>query len=369
MTVANDPRSPGRRFRDLLAAGFVVLPGCYNGLTAQIAEHVGFDVVYLSGGATAMTNGMADTGLLTLTEMLQNLRYMAAATSLPIVADADTGYGNVVNVVRTVREYERAGAAGLHLEDQEFPKKCGYLEGKRVIPAEEHADRIRAACQARLDPATVIIARTDALQVHGWDEVARRARLYRDAGADLVFVDGVRALDVEIYVERVVDAGIPALFNGADLSTADARKLGFKAAIQAVAFYASYRAEYESLARLRETGVVTRLASTFSVPPVTDLVGLPAVEAIESQYGVARPVTAQDGEWERRQALLASYADREGHVNVPAGRVEDGIALGRWVAEVRGLGNEIGGRQAVLTPARRAFFESLPGWSWDEASR
>lgn len=364
-----DPRSPGERLRALLAEGFVALPACYNGLTAQIAEHVGFTAVYMSGGATAMTNGLPDVGLLTLSEMLYNLRLVTAATSLPVVADADTGYGSPINVVRTVREYERAGAAGLHIEDQEFPKKCGYLEGKRVVPAEDHVNRIRAACEARLDPATVVIARTDALQVHGWDEAARRAKLYYEAGADLVFVDGVRALDVDTYVERVVEAGVPCLFNGADLDAADAAKLGFRAAIQATAFYAGYRAEYESMARLRETGRVQRLASSYPVPPVTDLVGLPAVEQFESKYGAGRAENAQDQEWGARERLLAAFAAREGHTRVPLDHHVDGVALGRWVAEVRSLGNEIGGRQAILTPQRRAFLESLPGWTWDESTR
>jgi 2-methylisocitrate lyase-like PEP mutase family enzyme len=361
--------SPGRRLRLLLERGFVALPACYNALTAQIAEHVGFDAVYMSGGATAMTHGLPDTGLLSLTEMVQNLRFMTAATALPVVADADTGYGNAVNVFRTVREYERAGAAGLHLEDQEFPKRCGYLEGKRVIPAEEHVDRIRAACEARLDPDTVIIARTDALQVHGWDEAARRARLYHEAGADLVFVDGVRALDVDSYVERLVREGVPCLFNGADLSAGEAASFGFRAAIQPAAFYAGYRAEYESLARLRETGRAERLSGSVPVPPVTDLVGLPVVEDLESRFGPERAESAQDREWDRRQALLAAFVEREGHTDVPEDYAEDGVLLGRWVTEIRVLGNEIGGRQAILTPARREFLESLPGWKWDEPPR
>jgi 2-methylisocitrate lyase-like PEP mutase family enzyme len=164
----------------------------------------------MPGGATAMTRGLPDTVPLSLDEILHNLRSITAATSLPVVADADTGFGNAVNIFRTVHEYQRVGAAGLHIEDQESPKRCRYLDGKRVISAEEHASRIRAACEARKDPSIVIIAHTDALQVHGWDEAARRTKIYHEAGADLPFVDGVRALDVSDYVDRLVRAEIYA---------------------------------------------------------------------------------------------------------------------------------------------------------------
>ena len=168
----------------------VVAPFIMNALHAKIAEMVGFEAVYMTGSGTAAERGFPDVGLLTQTEMVQNARYIANAVSVPLICDADTGYGNPVNVARTVREYESAGAAAIHIEDQLFPKKCGFFEGKLVIPQEEAVQKIRAALDARTDPDFVIIARCDAYAVTGWEDTLRRCRAYADAGADMVFVDG-----------------------------------------------------------------------------------------------------------------------------------------------------------------------------------
>ena len=187
---------------------FVLAPGVYDGLTAKIAGAIGFDALYMTGFGTAASLGMPDVGLATLTEMAGNVARIVEASGLPVIADADTGYGNPLNVQRTVKAYERAGAAALHLEDQVFPKKCGFFEGKRVIPAAEHVQKIKAACDAHASDEFVIIARTDALAVTGWDDVVDRVHAYREAGADVVFVDGIRTrADLDAYIDRVVRPG------------------------------------------------------------------------------------------------------------------------------------------------------------------
>ena len=159
------------RLRELLASGrLVVAPFCLNALHAKIAEATGFEAVYMTGAGTAAERGFPDVGLLTQTEMVQNARFIAGAVSVPVVCDADTGYGNAINVRRTIREYEDAGVAGIHIEDQVFPKKCGFFEGKQVIPREEMVQKLRAALDARTDPDFVIIARCDAYAVTGWED-------------------------------------------------------------------------------------------------------------------------------------------------------------------------------------------------------
>ena len=171
------------RLREMLSRGtMLVAPFVLNALHAKIAERVGFQAVYMTGFGTAAERGYPDVGLVTQTEMVENARYIANAIDVPVFCDADTGYGNPINVTRTIREYEMAGVAGCHIEDQVFPKKCGFFEGKLVIPLEEHVQKIRAALAARRDPDFVVIARTDALAVNGWDDVIRRCRAYREAG-------------------------------------------------------------------------------------------------------------------------------------------------------------------------------------------
>ncbi len=171
------------RLRQMLDSGpMVVAPFILNALHAKIAESVGFDAVYMTGAGTAAERGFPDVGLLTMTEMVANAKYIAGAVDIPVICDADTGYGNMINVQRTVREYEAAGVAGIHIEDQLFPKKCGFFEGKQVIPMEEHAQKIRAALDARRDPDFVIIARCDAYAVTGWEDTVARCRAYRGRG-------------------------------------------------------------------------------------------------------------------------------------------------------------------------------------------
>ena len=246
------------RLRELLAGEKMLLaPFVYDGFTARIAEEAGFDAAYMSGFATSMSRGLPDVGLLTQTEMTQNAAVIASAVSVPIIADADTGYGNAINVRRTIREYERAGAAGVHIEDQVAPKKCGFFEGKQVIGVEEAAQKIRAAVEARSDTDFVVIGRTDALAVTGWDDTERRCRAFADAGADLVFVDGIRSQDdLQEFARRMGD--LPRMYNG-ELPPEEAEALGFKLQIHRGPVFSLYPIIKEMMVELRESGRVAAL--------------------------------------------------------------------------------------------------------------
>ena len=184
------------RLRELIARGpTLYVPGCYNAMSARVLEGAGFDAIYMTGYGTSLAlTGLPDVGLTTMSEMVANARYIASAVKIPLIADADTGFGNAVNVIRTVREYIGAGVAGIHLEDQVSPKRCGHVAGRLVIPMEEAAGKIRAASDARSehDPDFVLVARTDARGASGGslDEAIRRVNAYLAAGADLAFVEG-----------------------------------------------------------------------------------------------------------------------------------------------------------------------------------
>ncbi|MBT8486295.1 MAG: methylisocitrate lyase [Phycisphaerales bacterium] len=185
------PTHPGRLLRDAMTRATVVCPGAFNALVARAIARAGFEACYISGGATANVAGYPDVGLITLTEMARTIREISDASGLPVVADADTGYGEVECVKRTVVEYERAGAAALHLEDQVFPKRCGHLDGKTLLPTADMVEKIRAASEHRPDDAFVIIARTDARGIEGLNAAVERAAAYRAAGADMVFPEGL----------------------------------------------------------------------------------------------------------------------------------------------------------------------------------
>ncbi len=183
---------PGRRLRDAWERGTVMVPGAFNALVARAVAQAGFEACYISGGATANVAGYPDIGLITLTEMCRTIREIADASKLPVIADADTGYGEVECCIRTVVEYERAGAAALHVEDQVFPKRCGHLDGKDLVPAAAMAEKVAAMAQYRLSQDFVIIARTDARHVTGFDDAVKRANLYRESGADMIFPEGLQ---------------------------------------------------------------------------------------------------------------------------------------------------------------------------------
>jgi 2-methylisocitrate lyase-like PEP mutase family enzyme len=220
-----------QKLRVLLAGDeIVVAPGVFDGLSAKVATAAGFGALYCSGGAVARSSGVPDIGLLTMTEVLARLREVIDATSLPVIADADTGYGNAVNVVRSVREFERLGAAAIHLEDQVAPKKCGHYSGQQLISAEEMVQKLRAALDTRRE--MLIIARTDARGQAGLDEAIRRGRLYADAGADLVFVEApfTRA-EVETIAQSISAPLLINMFEGGRtplLSAAELAALGYR---------------------------------------------------------------------------------------------------------------------------------------------
>jgi carboxyvinyl-carboxyphosphonate phosphorylmutase len=279
------------RLRQMLQApGIIVAPGAYDGFSARLVEAAGFRAVYMTGAGTAASHlGQPDLGLTTMTEMATHARHLASCVALPLIADADTGYGNVLNVVRTVREYERAGVAGLHIEDQVAPKKCGHIAGKQVIPAKEFADKIRAAAEYRTDPDLVIIARTDARAVTGLDDAIERGNLYAEAGADLIFVEAPQTEDEIHRVAREVKA--PLLANMVQggrtpaVKVAELDRLGFKMAIfPAVCMAAAVTAMEAALARLGQTGTDWHDGPTLSPMDIFRRVGFDWWHAIEERF-------------------------------------------------------------------------------------
>ncbi|MFT7597117.1 MAG: methylisocitrate lyase [Acidimicrobiales bacterium] len=189
--------TPGARFRELLAEpGIVVAPGAYDAITARVIARHGFPAVYMTGAGTVNAHlGIPDIALGTLTEFVENAARMTSVLDVPLICDADTGFGNALNVVRTVQEFERAGVAGVHIEDQESPKRCGHLDGKRIVAVEEMEGKIRAACEARRDPDFVVIARVDAAAVEGVEAAIERANRYAAAGADVIFAEALTSAD------------------------------------------------------------------------------------------------------------------------------------------------------------------------------
>lgn len=288
------PNGP-RQLRHLLDDGRrpVVLPGVYDALGARLVEQAGFDGVYMTGfGTAASLLGRPDVGLLGLAEMVDNARRLAAATDLPLVADADTGYGNPINVIRTVQEFERAGVAGIHLEDQVAPKRCGHLAGKAVVPTADFVAKVEAAAAARRDPDFVLIARTDARATHGLDEALERARAARQAGADVLFIE---ALESEAEIERVATelAGTPLLFNWVEggrtppLPLERIAELGFALVILPVSLVlAATRAMRDVLAVVRAEGTTAGLGRELvAFDAFTDLIGLPEITTLEQRFG------------------------------------------------------------------------------------
>src|SRR3989440_2562970 len=225
-----------RGFRNLLKRErMVVAPGAYDCITAKLIEQAGFSAVYMTGAGTAATLGYPDFGLVTMSEMVANAGRIAAAVDLPVIADADTGYGNELNVVRTVREYETVGVAGIHIEDQGFPKKCGHLDDKEIVPREDWLAKIRAAAASRRSADFLVIARTDSRAVAGFDEAIGRANAAIAAGADMVFVEAPQTVEEVAAVPRLVNG--PCLLNVVrggktpDLDLREAERMGYKLAI------------------------------------------------------------------------------------------------------------------------------------------
>ena len=273
------------KLRQLLASDqMVVAPFVMNALHAKIAQSVGFDAVYMTGSGTSAEKGFPDVGMLTMTEMVGNAKYIANAVDVPVICDADTGYGNPLNVQRTVREYEAAGVAGIHIEDQLFPKKCGFFDGKQVISSDEMVHKIHAALDARTDPDFVVIARCDAYAVTGWEDTVRRCKEYSDAGADVVFVDGIKSdEDLQAYAKDLPN--LHRMYNGDLFSTQEVAALGYKLMICGGTIWLIYQQLRDSFAELKATGKVdtSRYGSRLEV---ANLLGLQEVYELESKYGV-----------------------------------------------------------------------------------
>ncbi len=273
------------KLRQLLASDqMVVAPFVMNALHAKIAQSVGFDAVYMTGSGTSAEKGFPDVGMLTMTEMVGNAKYIANAVDVPVICDADTGYGNPLNVQRTVREYEAAGVAGIHIEDQLFPKKCGFFDGKQVISSEEMVHKIHAALDARTDPDFVVIARCDAYAVTGWEDTVRRCKEYSDAGADVVFVDGIKSEeDLQAYAKDLPN--LHRMYNGDLFSTQEVAALGYKLMICGGTIWLICQQLRDSFAELKATGKVdtSRYGSRLEV---ANLLGLQEVYELESKYGV-----------------------------------------------------------------------------------
>jgi len=277
----NEPRS---RLRDLLAGPeMIVAPFVFDCLQAKLAAAAGFDAVYMTGFGTAAARGYPDLGLLTMTEMVANVRAISRSVNVPVICDADTGYGNPLNVWRTVREYEDAGASAMHLEDQVFPKRCGFLAGKQVIAMDAMVPKVRAACDARRDRNLVIIARTDALQVSGWDDVVLRARAYRAAGADLVFVDGIKTVDdLKRYAEKLGD--LPLVYNGDLLPIDQLRKYPFKLTIHIGTMLTIFDATRAAMTELKRTGKLSVGTGSNVFEDFVRTMGVPEYQALEKKY-------------------------------------------------------------------------------------
>lgn len=215
--------------------GMLIAPGAYDCITARMIAQAGFEAVYMTGAGTAATLGYPDYGLVTMSEMVENAGRIATAVPLPVIADSDTGYGNELNVFRTVREFEKRGVAGIHLEDQGFPKRCGHLDDKEIIPLDDYLAKIRAAASARTSPDFLLIARTDSRAVIGFEEAIRRANAALAAGADMAFVEAPQTLDEVSSVPRLVKG--PCLLNVVrggktpDVAFDDAERWGYKLAI------------------------------------------------------------------------------------------------------------------------------------------
>jgi methylisocitrate lyase len=286
------------KMRQLLREpGIITAPGAYDCLTAKLIERQGFPAVYMTGAGTALARaGQPDLGLATLSEMAANAAAIAATVSVPLIADADTGYGGSLNVRRTVREYERAGVAALHLEDQVFPKRCGHLDGKQVIACEDMVVKLRAAVEARIDEDFVLIARTDALAVTGLDDTLRRCDAYVEAGADVLFVEAVRTRE---EIERLAhDVPVPLLYNFVEhgksplLPVAELQRLGFKIVIfPASIMLALLPLVSEILGAIKQHGTTDALLGRMTtVVDLFETMGLSEMLAMDARLAVSAQV-------------------------------------------------------------------------------
>ncbi len=290
---------PRKRLRQSVTSGpTIVAPGAFDALSAKIVEAAGFTAVYATGGGISRSAGYPDIGLLTLTEVVERLRSIVDAVTIPVIADADTGYGNALNVMRTIRAFEAAGVAALHLEDQVTPKRCGHYEGKEVVACEEMVHKLRAALDARRDPDLLIIARTDARAPLGLDEAIRRANAYAATGVDVVFVEAPQSrAELAEIVRRISTPLLVNMFEGGKtplVPLADLEAMGYRIVIIPSDLQrAAIRAMQEVAVTIRRDGdsraVAHRLAS-FQEREV--LVGLDRVRALEVRFLQGEPLSS-----------------------------------------------------------------------------
>ncbi len=294
------PKVSGPPLRALMGTQAPVMaPGAYDTLSARLVEAAGFPAVYMTGfGTAASVLGRPDVGLLGMSEMVEHARRIVQAVGVPVIADADTGYGNPLNVIRTVQEYEAAGVAAIHIEDQVAPKKCGHMEGKQVIPAAEMVEKLRAAVEARHSPDFLIIARTDARAVEGMASALERGRRYREAGADVIFVEAPQSEEEIATVARAFPS-VPLLFNWAEggktppVALPRLRELGYAIVIFPIStLLAATRAIREVLAQIREVGTPNPVMERL-VPfqEFLDFIGLPEVRELERRFAEKETVS------------------------------------------------------------------------------
>jgi methylisocitrate lyase len=284
------------KFRQLLnQPGIIQAPGAYDCLTAKLIQQAGFPAVYMTGAGTSVAQlGYPDLGLATMTDMIANAGSIADILDVPLIADADTGYGGILNVRRTIRQYERAGVAAVHIEDQEMPKRCGHLDDKKVVSTQDMVQKIRAAVDARTDDDFTIIVRTDSIAVTGWEDAMHRCEQYMKAGADALFVEALRTPEEVEQVAKNLD--IPLLYNFVEsgksplLSAADLEKFGFKIVIYPASALLSVTHIVEQvMAQLKETGTTAHLMDKMvTLEACFEAVGLSSMLAEDAQF--ASPV-------------------------------------------------------------------------------
>jgi carboxyvinyl-carboxyphosphonate phosphorylmutase len=269
----------------------LIFPGVYDALGAKLVEQAGFPLTFISGYSVAATHlGLPDFGYLTQTEMVATAKRVCGAVKIPVIIDADTGYGNALNVIRTVNELIDVGAAGMFLEDQVWPKRCGHMKGKRVIPAEEHAQKIRAAVDARRDRDFFIVARTDARQVNGLEDAIHRCRLYKEAGADALFIEAPRTREeLEVIARQLPPPLVANMLEGGVtplLTKEELEKIGLQLIVcPLTALYASAKAMKDMFQLIKTAGTTrTALEQLLPFQQFHDVIGLEAYYKLDEQY-------------------------------------------------------------------------------------
>ena len=286
------PTSPSERLRELLSHGSLIrAPSAIDGLSAKLIAKAGFEAIHLTGSGVSRSMGYPDIGLVTMSEMVERARMVSNAVSVPVIADGDTGYGNAMNLMRTIREFEAAGVAAIHVEDQITPKRCGHYDGKELIAAEEMALKIQAACEARRDRAFIVVARTDARGIEGFDAAIRRANLYRDAGADVVFIEAPESREEVERIPSLVAAPVLInMYSGGKtplISTAELRAWGYSIVVWPSHLQrASILAMQRALELLKKEDVSAADDPTLmiSFAEREELVGIEEIQALERRF-------------------------------------------------------------------------------------